>query len=379
MNTRRPDPKDESGDMGMLGSQPIALFLPSLAAGGAERVTLNLAYGMRKLGHAVDIVVASRGGPLKDSVPPGVSLFELGAGRTIASVPKLAQYLRRRRPRALLSALNHANLTAVWSAQLARFPGRLVLAEHHNLKMASGSLVEGTVLPGLMSKAYKRADAVVTVSQGVKVSLLEKTRLSEDLVKVIYNPVLSEGTRESGFEPVDHPFFDDPNTPVILGAGRLTRVKNFGNLINAFAQIHEIRESRLVIIGEGEERQELESLISSLNLQSVTSLPGFVGNPHGFYSRASVFVLSSDFEALPTVLIEALAAGAPVVATDCPSGPREILSDGKYGALVPIADPDALAEAIDRVLTEPPPPVDQAWLEQFTIEHATKRYMELLG
>lgn len=339
---------------------------------------VNLAQGMLSLGHEVHIVVATNGGALRTQVPHGARLFELGARRTLTSVPALRRYLRKEAPAAIVSALSHANVSAVIAAISARYRGPVVVAEHHHPELARGSFVDWVIVPSLMRLTYRRAERVIAVSHGVKDGLIATTKLNPNKLDVIYNPVISDGLSAALDEPVDDPFPDAPNTPLILGVGRLIPAKNFSNLIRAFSLLRARMEARLLILGEGELRQTLLELITEMGLEDVVSLPGFVAKPYGYFARASLFVLSSDFEALPTVLIEAMAAGTPVVATDCPSGPREILADGAYGELVDPDDPVALADAMERALIAPRPQADSGWLAQFSHEYATRQYLEVL-
>lgn len=357
----------------------VGLFLPTLGGGGAERVTLNLARGLLAAGVDVDLVAASAKGAYKDTVPEGARLVDLGAGRVLSSFPSLRRYLRSERPTAFLSALNHANVMALWAARAAGYPGRVVVVEHNDvLEAGRGSVVEGRVLPWLMRRTYPRAGAVVAVSEGVKRSLVVGVGLPAAKVEVIYNPVLTEATARAAKEPAEHEFFERRGVPVVVGVGRLTRQKNFANLLRAFAELRATTEASLIVLGEGEERPALERLAAELGVASDVSMPGFVANPHAFLARADLFVLSSDFEGLPTVLIEALAAGGKVVSTDCPSGPSEILDGGRYGALVPVGDSSALAQAMAQALGRPSPELG-GWLEQFGLVHATRAYMTALG
>lgn len=358
---------------------PIAMFLPFLGGGGAERVTLNLAAGVAARGLPVDLVLATSGGALSSEIPKNVRLIELGCRRTLASVPALSRYLKQQKPSALLAALSHANLAALGAARLARYAGPIVVAEHHHPGLTKGSFVDGRVNPFLMRLLYKRATRVVAVSEGIKEALEDRVGLDPERIAVIYNPVISEAMLEAFNTPVHHPFLEQAEEPVVLAVGRLTRAKNFRLLIEAFEIAHKRTGGKLLVLGEGELRSELEDLVGRLGLQEHVSMPGFVSNPYGYFRKASVFVLSSDFEALPTVLIEALAAGVPVVSTDCPSGPREVLADGLYGELVPMGDPHGLAGAIERALSAPHTRPPEDWLEQFGLEFATSQYLALLN
>ena len=202
-----------------------------------------------------------------------------------------------------------------------------------------------------MRPLYPKADFIVGVSQGVVDDLKKVLRFDSEKFRVIYNPTVDEELLKKAEEPLDHPWFhDDGEPPVILAAGRLHISKDFPTLPRAFALVRKEVPSRLVILGEGEKRKELEKLAQELGIREDLDLPGFVENPYKYTKHAAVFVLSSQWEGLPTVLVEAMACGCPVVSTDCPSGPREILKDGEYGVLVPPKDPEKLAQGIPRVL-----------------------------
>lgn len=355
----------------------VALFIPNLAGGGAERVTLNLARGLVGRGYPVDLVLASQEGELRDRVPEGIRIVDLGGVRTMRSLPKLARYLRRERPAGLVSAMNHANVVASWAAKLAGYQGPVVLAEHIQMPERRTSYWQ-RAFNLAVNVTYRNATRVVAVSEGVKRSLIENAGVGADRISVIYNPVLPDGLTSP--RPAARPAaMGKAGTPVILGIGRLEPQKNFGLLIRAFAQLLERRPARLVVLGEGRERPALERQVEELGLHESISLPGFVPDPLDYLAHAGVFVLSSDWEGLPTVLIEALAMGTPVVATDCPSGPREILDGGNYGHLVPMRDARALSDAMYEALTTPPAGPPPSWLEQFSESAATAKYLGALG
>lgn len=354
----------------------VALFLPNLGGGGAERVMLNLARGLLDAGYGVDVALAAAEGSYVERVPAGAEVHDLAAGRTLTSLPALARYLRRRRPDALVSALSHANVVAVWAARLAGYDGRVLVAEHGHPGLVPQRPGE-RLRRALVRDAYRRASRVVAVSRGVKDAWVERLGLPESAIEVIYNPVVTPETRSAMAQTPAHPFFERP--PVVVGVGRLSPEKNFANLVRAMARVRETVDARLVVLGEGPERGALERLVEELGLAGKVSFPGFQENPHAYLAKADLFALSSDWEGLPTALIEALAAGTPVVSTDCPVGPREILADGEHGELVPVGDSRALAEAMLRALSHGRPSVDPAWLEPFTLERATSRYVHAMG
>lgn len=332
----------------------VAVYLPSLRGGGAERAMVTLANGFAARGLAVDLVLAKAEGPYLVDVAPSVRVVDLGARGVLASLPALVYYLRREQPRALLSAMNHANVIALLARRLARARTRLVVSEraHLSLSMQAEPSRRGRLMPWLMRYAYPWADGVVAVSAGVADDLARVIALPRESIKVIYNPVVGEDTLSRANAPLDHPWFAPGEPPVILSVGRLTALKDFSVLLRAFASVRKRRPARLMILGEGELRPELETLVYQLAIGADVALPGFQANPLVYMRRAALFVLSSRSEGLPNVLIQAMACGTPVVSTDCPSGPAEILEGGKWGRLVPVGDVEGLTAAISATLDD---------------------------
>jgi glycosyltransferase involved in cell wall biosynthesis len=358
----------------------IAFFLPLLTAGGAERVTLNLAQGISERGLPVDLVLAAAKGPFRDQVPSTVRLVDLGAGRVLRSLIPLSHYLRRERPRALFSQMDHANLVALWAAKLARRGTPVIVTVHNTMSQATrqeGRLAE-RLWPPLLRTFYPWAASVVAVSRGAADDLARTAGLARDRVEVVYNPVITPSMKRLAQQAPDHPWFSPGQPPVIVGVGRLTRQKDFPTLIRAFAQLRRVRNARLIILGEGEDRGNLESLVTELGLTDDVVLPGYRENAMAYIAGSVLFVLSSAWEGLPTVLIEALAAGTRVVSTDCPSGPREILQEGRLGTLVPVGDTAALAGAMINALDRPGDPVPPEALTPFTRDAAVDHYLSLI-
>lgn len=358
----------------------FAIYLPSLYGGGAERVMLNLAHGLAGCGYAVDLVLAQAKGPYLSDVHGGIRLVDLKASRVLTSLPALARYLRREQPEALLSALDYANVVALWARRLAGVPCRLLVTEHNTLSRSAGNSAKWRhrMVPHLVKRFYPWADHVIATSVGVADDLSQMTGLPRERIKILYNPVVTPELQEKARAPLNHPWFEAGQPPVVLAVGRLTKQKDFPALIQAFAQVRQTRPARLLILGEGPDRPALEALAKKLSLGSDIAMPGFVENPYAYMSRASLYVLSSRWEGLPTVLIEALCCGAPVIATDCPSGPREILADGLYGLLVPLENVTALAQAIDAGLEgKTPHPTEESW-HPYSFEAVVEKYIRLL-
>lgn len=334
----------------------IAIFLPSLNGGGAERVMVTLANAFARRGYAVDLVLAAAQGPYLKDVSRDVRVVDLKAGRVIKALLPLARYLRQERPVAMLVAMTHANVVALLARMLARVPTRLVLSERSTISVeydhAQG--LSARIIYTLVPRLYTRADGIVAVSRAAAADLVRFSALPSRAVEVIYNPFELDHIQTRAAATTAHPWFEPGQPPVVLAIGRLTEQKDFQCLIRAFDQLRLARPSRLLILGEGELRATLEVLVAECGLTTdEVQMPGFVTNPFVFLARCGVFVLSSRHEGLPGALIEAMACGAPVVSTDCPSGPHEILDGGRWGVLVPVGDVEALARAIDNALSTP--------------------------
>jgi glycosyltransferase involved in cell wall biosynthesis len=359
---------------------PVAFFLPSLCYGGAERVAINLARGFAERGVATDLVAVNARGEFATEIPPGVRLVDLGASRVIFGLPALAAYMRRERPAALISFMDHAGIVALWARRFSGTSTPVICTAHTTLAQATrnSSKLRNRLLPALVRASYPSADEVVAVSHGVARGISHASGIPLSRIRVIYNPVISKEFLTQARRTADHPWFAPGEPPVILAVGRLTPAKDFGTLVRAFAQVRQRRATRLMILGEGDERAALTALAAELGVADNVALPGFRENATAYMAAAAVFVLSSAWEGLPTVLIEALAAGTRVVSTDCPSGPREILQDGRLGALVPVGDAQALANAIIDTLEQPARIIPEDALTPFTRDAAVDNYLHLL-
>lgn len=333
----------------------IALFMPSLEGGGAERMMVHLANAFVKRGIQVDLVLVRAVGAYQDEVADEVRIIDLQASRILTAFPKLVRYLRTHRPEAMLSTLTFANVVATWACRWVSHPPRLVLREANTVSAISGpsSELKNRLIPHLIGCFYPRADQVVTISKGAQEDLIKVSDLPSQALTTIYNPVVTEELIKKARDLPNHPWFVEGTLPIILAVGRLEPQKNFETLIRAFRRVHDEKKARLLILGEGKEREKLESLVHSLSLADVVDIPGFVSNPFCYMANSDLFVLSSRFEGLGNVLVEAMATGCPVVSTDCPSGPREILEDGQWGTLVPVGDEEALATAILDAIDSP--------------------------
>jgi glycosyltransferase involved in cell wall biosynthesis len=361
------------------GAGPIAFFLPSLRGGGAQRVVANLATGIAERGLPVHVVLAAADGVFLKELPPTVRVVDLGAGRLIRSFGPLVRYLRRERPAVVVSSMSHANLLALWASRVAGRDTPVIVTVHNTMSQSSGTESGGGRLePLLLRVFYPWAASIVAVSRGAADDLARTTGLPRERVEVVYNPVITSPILAMAGQSPDHPWLAPGEPPVILGVGRLTRQKDFPTLVRAFAEVRRHRPARLIILGEGEDRPALEALARQLGVDRDVALPGFRPDAPAYMARSALFVLSSAWEGLPTVLIEALAAGTRVVSTDCPSGPREILQDGRLGALVPVGDDAALASAIEDALDRPGRAAAPEALAPFTMDAAVSHYLRVI-
>ena len=375
----------------------ISILTPSLAGQGAERKALYIAAGLIERGHEVDLLLQRLVCHYPDEVPEGARIFFqskrtdertrknlermpvvphplvsdllpwrvrcsriwlasrlhrqqlplLASTRLPRWAAEVAAYLDRERPDAVLAMNVLAAAAAGMALHLARRPARVVATLHQGLKTGR--------LRYRARHGYPHADAVVGVSHGVTKEFDKIPGLERDRVHTIYNPVVSERLVQGARQPANHPWLGGPRVPLILAVGKLNKRKDFSTLLDAFARLLTRRSARLIVLGEGRLRPDLLSLARKLRITEHVDFPGFEENPYAFLARADLFVLSSRTEALPTVLIEAMACGSPVVSTDCDFGPREILEGGRYGALVPVGDPAALSAAMAGTLDDPVP------------------------
>lgn len=363
-------------------SPDIAILVPDLRGGGAERVSLNLANHFHAEGLAVELVLCRRDGLLLGEITEGVSVHALDAERFRDVLPPLTRYLRRRRPRALIAMMWPLTSLAVWARGLACPATRLTLADHNMLSLT------GPGRPGMrrlamclaMRASYPFADAVVAVSSGVADDIAGLSGLDRDRITVIHNPVTPLPPLGAIDTTLAETWLADGG-PRLVAAGSLKPQKDMDTLLKALARLRQDRpDARLLVLGDGPERARLEALIAELDLGDAVTLAGFQADPHGWMARADLFVLSSRYEGFANVLVEALALGLPVVSTDCPSGPAEILEEGRHGRLTPPGDAEALALAISAALDDKP---DRASLrgraEAFSIARASANYRLLAG
>ena len=368
----------------MKNKKRISVFLPSAEGGGAERAMITLANAFAARGYSTDLVLAYKKGPNLKKVSSEVRVIDLCANRIYKSILPFVSYLHKERPDAVLSAMNHANIVAIISKKLSRAQAKLVISERNTISIEAKNIknILGPLVYKMVKFLYPYSDSIIAVSQAASTDLEKFANLPPGSVKVIYNPFDVDTITSLAEEANDHPWLQTGQPPVVMAAGRLTEQKDFKTLLMAFSLVRDRIGARLIILGEGDQRDQLLSLASELNLASdVLYMPGFKNNPFSFFARASLFVLSSKFEGLPGVLIEAMACGTSVVSTDCPGGSREILADGRWGSLVPVGEPAALAEAIYTSLITPEHerPNSKERASHFAADKAIDSYLAAMG
>ena len=326
----------------------IAIFLPNLDGGGAEKVFVNLSAAFIKQGFAVDMLLIQKKGELLDSLDAKVHIIDIDSKKIRGSFLPLLSYLRNHDPEILIAVMWPLTVIATIAFRLSRCSGRMVVSDHNTLSLstATNSRSNKRMLAQTIKWIYPLADVRLAVSNGVAADIQQLSGLFKSKFNVIHNPIdiTTQGDAAKGNL---RGYFR------IINVGSLKRQKNQALLIKAFAKLLEHIDAELVIVGEGELRGELEKLIADLNLQHYVTLTGFKKDVAAEYVQSDLFVLSSDYEGFGNVIVEAMSAGVTVVSTDCQSGPREILAEGKYGRLVPVGDADALAKAMLESLQQP--------------------------
>lgn len=359
-------------------NKKIAFFLPDLRMGGAEHMMAVIASAIAKRGYIVDFVLVKAEGPYLSHLDEKVRIIDLNKKSTYLSLFDLINYFRKNKPDFVLSSLDLTNMVALIARSVAKYPKYSIIRLANTQSIVSRSPIKKIIEKYLIKILYPKADAIVAVSRSVSDDFKSYTNINHPSIEVIFNPIINERIIQRANEPNNHPWFNPKTVPVIIAIGRLSEQKNFSLLLQSFAKVLESTKARLIIFGEGPLRSDLENLVKELNLQDAVLLPGVVANPYNYLNNADLFVSSSNYEGLPNALVEALACECPVVSTDCQSGPREILDNGKYGILVEPSDVNGLARAILQSLNSEKKSIPSTWLEQFTEDIIVNKYLKLL-
>jgi len=358
------------------------------AGGGVERVTLKIAQFIDRTRFQPTVVVAGKAEPGRD-LQTDLPVNFLNCAHVSQAIPALAKLIRDSRPDLIYSAKTHVNVAVLLAHFVSGHEAKVVISEHIHLTSQQQHdptyrRLKARLTIWMARWLYRRADQIVCVSRGAAEDFRHRFELPPKKVISLYNAVIDRQLFEQMDEPVEQPWFARKDTPVIISAGRLTKQKGFSYLLQAFARVRQRMRARLVILGEGEEWPRLMEEVNNLAIQDAVMFLGFQPNPYKYMRRADLFVLPSLWEGLPTVLIEAMACGVPIVSTNCPSGPSEIITDGENGLLVPPADVPALTNAILRVLENPKWAVDvrnraREKAREFSVEQVVPQYEQLFN
>jgi glycosyltransferase involved in cell wall biosynthesis len=360
----------------------LAIFFSTSGHSGVDRLAKHLVPALASRGYTIDVLKVRRHGPNLTELPPGVRIIDLGTAHTYSSLMPVVRYLRRERPRSLYCDKDRINHTALLARTLARVPTFLAVGTGTTLSIdcAQRGVFHRLKTRFSTGKLYPFADNVIVTAEGVADDMALYTGLDRNKIQVVPCPVVPARIFHNGFDTPDHPWFHDDGPPIIMGLGELCARKDFVTLLRGFAQLQEKQPCRLMIIGRGDDRDRLLAAAHELGVADLLALPGFVDSPYAWLAQAHVFAFTSVLEGLGFALIEALACGIPSVATNCPSGPAEILQNGKYGPLVPVGDHLALAAALESALLRPlPREFLQEAARPYEIENATTAYIQALN
>jgi glycosyltransferase involved in cell wall biosynthesis len=363
-------------------SNTITIFIPNLEGGGAERVIVILANEFVAKGLKVNLLLVKATGPYLSEIDVNVNVISLGASKNIYSLFPLITYLRNNKPEVILSTLSMTNIIAVLAKKLARVNTRVVIREAITAS-ADDRFNKKTIeriISLLRSWALKNADMIIAPSHGVFQDLIQYYGINSQKIKVIYNPIHIKNWFQLSRERNEILNSIPSNIKIILAIGRLTKQKDFVTLIRSFIKVKANSDAVLIILGEGNERNKLESLINENKLNDCVILPGFIVNPFPFLRRADVFVLSSLYEGMPNSLIQAVVFQKQIVSTNCPSGPFEILKGGDYGYLVDIGDPENMALGIERgINAQLNVQTIESTIELYNSDDVSKKYLDVLN
>jgi glycosyltransferase involved in cell wall biosynthesis len=332
----------------------VAIYFHDFSPGGVERQCLVLARELIQRGVDVAVVVHQMRGELIPLLPQGIPIVNLDSRRTLHDVLRLRRYLLDERPSVFMANVDHNNIAASMANALAGSATRLVICQHNPLSSGYHATVnwKHRVVPWFYRALSPYIDHAVAVSEGIANELIDQARLPAAKVSTIFNAIIGDDFAERANEPAQHPWLVNKDRPVFITAGRLVEMKDQRTMLRAFALHLQANQARLIVLGTGPMLDELSALTASLGIADHVDFAGFVRNPLPYMRAADGFVLSSRSEGFGNVLVEAMGCGTPVISTDCPYGPSDILARGRYGILVPPQDPEALAPAFSRIVNE---------------------------
>jgi glycosyltransferase involved in cell wall biosynthesis len=335
----------------------ISILTHDISGGAFTNLCIALVRGFLELGVDCTLVILYASDE-ELARYPDIPIVTLNVKRTTFSLMATIRYLREYRPDVILPMPWYFNIVAVWAKYLAGVNTKVILGEHNIISLEASiehrDKLHLRLLPILMRATYPHGDALVGVSKDTITDLVETLKIEAKIpMQVILNPVNPDRVRQLAAAPIEHPWFQNSSIPTIVTAARLAKQKQLDGLLRAFAQVVKVTPARLLILGEGPLRGELEKLCQELGIADAVAMPGYDPNPYRYMANCDVFVLASAWEGCPIALQEAMAAGAAVVVTDAPGGMKDIVDNGKYGRMVPTGDPDALATEILQLLSQP--------------------------
>lgn len=359
----------------------VAFYAPNLAGGGAERIVSILAKHFAELDFTVDLLLGKAAGPYLNNIPSAVNVFNFDCEKVLFTLPQLVSYLRKNKPGVLFSSQMHSSIIALWAVKIAAVDTKVIIRQPTMLRPTyeKKSLRSKLRQKLLFWSARKWAYKVVATSQVMADEFISLSNIDPKKIAIIYNPLPIAEIRQNSEQPVDHPWFQVGQNPVILAVGRLVYVKDFQTLINAFSLVRNEVDARLMILGEGPLRADMEKLVVRLGLEDYVQMPGFDQNPFKYMKRSKVFVISSLWEGFPNSLIEAMACGTHVIATNCDGGAAEILEHGKWGQLVLVQNSKDMAKNILNVLQTDNMPSAQERADNFVVDDIVKKYATLFA
>lgn len=322
----------------------ISFYSDSMGNGGAQRTIANLATGFSEKGYIVNLLLLNEAGPYLKQLPSSVSTEELPANRAMTSIPYLVDHVQTTQPDIFFSTREHLNISSLTASLLCTVETDFAIRiSNIRSKKANNGLIPDSYT-AIARLLYPRSDNIISLSEDAKIDAARHYALSENSIEVIHNPVKIDEIQELSQGEVPDIFSSEDD--FIISVGSLSEQKDMETLIKAMYRVRQDRDTQLIILGEGERRNKLQDLVLELNMQDVVHMPGFVNNPFPYVHHSDVFALSSRWEGFGHVIVESMACGTPVVVTDCPGGPAEILNNGEHGILVPVGDEERLAQSI---------------------------------